>query len=45
MVTASIEAAWPELLDLPINRYGDYRDTVRLITRAAAVVVRLYQRP
>ncbi|RMF41745.1 MAG: hypothetical protein D6754_00330 [Alphaproteobacteria bacterium] len=36
MVRASIEAAWPELLELPINRYGDWRDALRLLARAAA---------
>jgi hypothetical protein len=36
MVTTCIRGAWPELLDLPINRYGDHRDTLRLIGRALA---------
>lgn len=34
MVTRSIELAWPELLRLPINRYGDYRDTLTPAMRA-----------
>ncbi len=29
-----IRQNWPELLDLPINRYGDYRDRLRLLERA-----------
>jgi len=34
MVTRCIELAWPELLRLPINRYGDYRDLGRPLMRA-----------
>lgn len=34
MITRGIELAWPELLDLPINRYGDYRDMLRPLGRA-----------
>jgi len=34
MITRGIELAWPELLDMPINRYGDHRDYTRLVGRA-----------
>lgn len=34
MVEEAIRRHWPELLELPINRYGDYRDTLRLVRRA-----------
>lgn len=34
MIIRGIELAWPELLDLPINRYGDYRDAIRPVMRA-----------
>jgi hypothetical protein len=34
MITRGIEIAWPELLSLPINRYGDYRDMLRPLGRA-----------
>jgi hypothetical protein len=30
---SSIRMAWPELLALPINRYGDYRDQLRIARR------------
>lgn len=33
-VTRCIELAWPELLRLPINRYGDLRDYGRPLARA-----------
>jgi hypothetical protein len=35
MVTRSIELTWPELLELPINEYGDWRDVQQLVLRAA----------
>lgn len=34
MILRGIELAWPELLSLPINRYGDYRDMLRPLGRA-----------
>ncbi len=34
MIRTAIAREWPELLDLPINRYGDYRDTLRFVERA-----------
>ncbi|MBL8772702.1 MAG: hypothetical protein JNK30_15065 [Phenylobacterium sp.] len=34
MIIRGIELAWPELLSLPINRYGDYRDVLRPLGRA-----------
>lgn len=34
MILRGIELAWPEVLDLPINRYGDYRDMTRQVFRA-----------
>lgn len=34
MVLSVIEQSWPELLELPINRYGDFRDTLSLVRRA-----------
>ena len=36
MISACIEREWPELLSLPINRYGDLRDKVSPIGRAVA---------
>lgn len=36
MTTACIKREWPELLSLPINRYGDLRDKVSPIGRAVA---------
>ena len=35
MITRCIELSWPELLELPINRYGDYRDLMRPLMRAS----------
>ncbi|MEO1686306.1 MAG: hypothetical protein AAFU61_00200 [Pseudomonadota bacterium] len=35
MILDSVRLAWPELLELPINRYGDWRDPMRLVRRAA----------
>ncbi len=35
MVLNGIEQRWPELLRWPINRYGDYRDTLRALGRVA----------
>jgi hypothetical protein len=34
MVRRCMELAWPELLALPINKYGDYRDLARPVVRA-----------
>jgi hypothetical protein len=34
MITACIEREWPELLSLPINKYGDFRDKVSLVGKA-----------
>ena len=34
LILTGIRIAWPELLDLPINRYGDWRDRFRLARRA-----------
>jgi len=36
MILEGVRDAWPELLELPINRYGDYRDFLRMVTRAAS---------
>jgi hypothetical protein len=36
LILTSIRMAWPELLELPINRYGDWRDRLRLVRRALA---------
>lgn len=36
MIAACIQLEWPELLSLPINRYGDLRDKVSTIGRAVA---------
>lgn len=33
MIRLSIDAAWPDVLDLPINRYGDYRDQLQPLMR------------
>lgn len=34
MIREVIAAGWPELLDLPISRYGDYRDPLSVLSRA-----------
>ena len=34
VILEPIEQIWPQLLELPINEYGDYRDYVRKIGRA-----------
>jgi hypothetical protein len=34
MIREIIRQGWPDLLELPINRYGDYRDPLRLVGRA-----------
>lgn len=34
LITRAIERHWPELLDIPFNRFGDYRDTLRMVRRA-----------
>lgn len=34
MIQAVVRQGWPELLDLPISRYGDYRDRTGLVLRA-----------
>lgn len=36
MITEIIRQNWPELLDMPISLYGDYRDRMNLIRRAIA---------
>ena len=36
MTSLCIKREWPELLTLPINRYGDLRDSVAPIHRAIA---------
>lgn len=33
MIRKCIEQAWPEVLELPINRYGDFRDYLELVER------------
>lgn len=33
-IPSGIAQGWPELLDIPINRYGDVRDTVQWLSRA-----------
>ena len=33
MIRMCIEQAWPEVLELPINRYGDFRDYLELAER------------
>jgi hypothetical protein len=38
MVRGVIERCWPELLELPINRYGDRRDLGRRLARLARPV-------
>lgn len=32
----AIRQLWPELLDFPINRYGDYRDILALVSKLAS---------
>lgn len=34
LILQMIEARWPELLDIPINRYGDWRDYFTTLRRA-----------
>lgn len=34
MILRIMELAWPELLELPINRYGDWRDSIMMLERA-----------
>ena len=34
MIKGFIEQYWPELLELPINRYGDYRDLLKPLQKA-----------
>lgn len=34
LILEMIRQAWPELLDMPIGRYGDYRDKLRKVQRA-----------
>ena len=36
MTMLCIQQEWPEVLTLPINKYGDLRDRVRPIQRAIA---------
>lgn len=36
MTGSIVRQCWPELLSVRINRYGDYRDTLRLIARLAS---------
>ena len=31
MIQSVIRQGWPELLDLPISRYGDFRDRMGLV--------------
>lgn len=54
LVTGFVEEYWPELLDLPINRYGDYRDFLKPLQKAAnpvkvfrkaRQVARVYMKP
>lgn len=33
MIQTVIRKGWPEILDLPISRYGDYRDRLGLVNR------------
>lgn len=33
MIQSVIHQGWPELLDLPISRYGDFRDRISLVRR------------
>jgi hypothetical protein len=33
MIQSVIRQGWPELLDLPISRYGDFRDRVDFVRR------------
>jgi len=35
LILDGIRMAWPELLELPFNRYGDWRDQARVLGRAA----------
>lgn len=34
VITEGVRALWPELMQVPINRYGDYRDLLQVVTRA-----------
>ncbi|GLS30382.1 hypothetical protein SAMN04488498_103305 [Mesorhizobium albiziae] len=36
MVVRAVTTAWPELLELPVNRYGDWRDAYQKARDAAA---------
>ena len=36
MILDTIEQTWPDLLDIPINRYGDYRDWSNLILKVVS---------
>lgn len=33
LFVAAIRAMWPEALDLPVNRFGDYRDPLSLVAK------------
>lgn len=35
LIKSGIAQLWPELGEVPINRYGDYRDTLHVLMRAA----------
>lgn len=35
IITEGVKALWPELLQVPINQYGDYRDLLHVLSRAA----------
>lgn len=34
VITEGVRALWPELLQVPINQYGDYRDVLQVLSRA-----------
>jgi hypothetical protein len=33
----ALSGSWPELLEIPINRYGDYRDLIRKLALLADI--------
>lgn len=35
LIKSAIEQLWPELAEIPINRYGDYRDSLEVLLKAA----------
>ena len=35
LIKSAIEQLWPDLSEIPINRYGDYRDTLEVMLKVA----------